>query len=435
MWKLLQQLNLELSEDYARKLFRIDLIQAADTKRRDQMLDEDEFVIFFERLTERRDLRQILRTYSSAHQETFTPTDLMHFLVQQQHFEEIDDNKARDIVQTFERAKRDEQQPLLLGPLGFRHLLRAQYGNIFKPGHETVFQDMDCPLNYYYVNSSHNTYLTGLQLAGMASIEGYINALTKGARLLELDIFDGDDGEPCITHKHTLVDAIRLRDALTTIEQYAFKYSPYPVILTIENHVGLVQQKVMFRIFNEVFGDKIYISPPNSATSELPSPNALKNKFLVRGKKLPHEVVNSQSSDDDSAKQVKLDPEFSRLISLPSAKITNNADNDMRTHPMDGSPSLSESKVESIFQSSYNLPAYTARRFVKSYPSGFRQNSSNMDPFPSWLLGVQSVALNMQTADKFLDLNTAMFRVNGNCGYVLKPDILRRGLGRLSLFH
>ncbi len=48
-----------------------------------------------------------------------------------------------------------------------------------------IIQDMTRPLNEYFCLSSHNTYLTGNQLQGDATVEGYINALRRGARLLE----------------------------------------------------------------------------------------------------------------------------------------------------------------------------------------------------------------------------------------------------------
>ncbi len=62
---------------------------------------------------------------------------------------------------------------------------------------------------------------------------------------------------------------------------------------------------------------------------------------------------------------------------------------------------------------------------LRIYPRGSRVNSSNYDPVPLWLAGCQLVALNYQAEDRPLMLNRAMFRQNGGCGYVLKPQVLR----------
>jgi hypothetical protein len=185
---------------------------------------------------------------------------LVKFLKEEQKFEEIDEEKANKLIQSYEIS--DEKNPLL-SINGFRRLLQSRWGFIMKMDHEKTFQSMDEPLCSYFINASHNTYLTGLQVRGNATVEGYISALRKGARLLEresllfkkcalVDLFDGDYGEPQITHKRTFISSITLRNALKCIVQYAFETSPYPLILTLENHVGFAQQPVMADIFVEV---------------------------------------------------------------------------------------------------------------------------------------------------------------------------------------
>jgi phosphatidylinositol phospholipase C delta len=123
-----------------------------------------------------------------------------------------------------------------------------------------------------------------------------------------------------------------------------------------------------------------------------------------------------------------VDPAFGRLIALPSVKLSANIYQDIQEHPMNGSASLSESKVHTYLQANVPIAAYTSSRLIKSYPRGIRQDSSNMNPIPSWLCGVQCVAMNLQTIGEEMDINNGLFAINGQCGYVLKPKVLRDGL-------
>ena len=74
---------------------------------------------------------------------------------------------------------------------------------------------------------------------------------------MELDCWDGDDGQPIIYHGHTLTTKISFRDVVQTIAEYAFVSSPLPVVLSIENHCSLSQQQKMATIFRELLAEKL----------------------------------------------------------------------------------------------------------------------------------------------------------------------------------
>lgn len=58
--------------------------------------------------------------------------------------------------------------------------------------------------------------------------------------------------------------------------------SRFPIILSIEDHCSIVQQRNMASHFKKVFGDMLLTKPVDINADELPSPTQLKKKILIK---------------------------------------------------------------------------------------------------------------------------------------------------------
>ncbi|XP_072289087.1 1-phosphatidylinositol 4,5-bisphosphate phosphodiesterase delta-4 [Eucyclogobius newberryi] len=445
---LLKMMNVDMNEHHAHRLFTM-----AD-KSQSGSLEDDEFVLFYKMLTQREDLLRVFQEFSTDGQK-FSLRDLEDFLREEQLETGDCHTQAQGLMGKYEPSEAAKQMKAMSFD-GFLMYLGSAEGNIFDPKCRGMYQDMGQPLNYYFISSSHNTYLMEDQLRGHSSVEGYIRALNRGCRCVEVDCWDGANGEPIVYHGHTFTSKILFKDVVSAVSNYAFKVSPYPVIMSIENHCSVEQQRVMAQHLTHILGDKLLKTTLDGKPPiRLPSPQELKGKILVKAKKiggleesfcgLVEDPLTAEVSDEEEGAEMDEDSihrdSLRRRVMKSKQRLSKDLSDCVVYCKSVHFRSFKHSRIHSKF---YEVASFTesksrkqlkeagaefvnhnAHQLTRIYPSGFRTDSSNYNPQEMWNVGCQIVALNFQTAGEGMDLNDGLFSQNGGCGYILKPSFMR----------
>ena len=234
--------------------------------------------------------------------------------------------------------------------------------------------------------------------------------------------------EPRVLHGYTLTKEISFRDVCISIRKSAFRVTDTPLMVSLEVHCSPAQQACMVKIMKEIWGD-VLVPEPEKDPEQLPSPQDLRNKILVKVKYAPPGSSPEQyeSGEDDRTpagvkpkKPSKIIQDLSRMgiyTKGVSFKSFTQPEATMPTHIF----SLAESKfLDNHEKRNEELWEHNKKYLMRAYPSGLRISSSNLNPAPFWGSGTQVVALNWQQTDEGMMLNEAMFAGTG--GYVLKPE-------------
>ncbi|XP_052180347.1 phosphoinositide phospholipase C 2-like isoform X2 [Diospyros lotus] len=319
-----------------------------------------------------------------------------------------------------------------------------------------VHHDMEAPLAHYFMYTGHNSYLTGNQVTSDCSTEPIIRALRRGVRVIELDLWPSTtkQDEVDVRHGGTLTTPVELMKCLEAIKENAFVASQYPVVITFEDHLNSDLQAKVASMVQKVFGSILYC--PGSGLKELPSPASLMKRILIStkppkeyletdGKPKRNPQKNSPAKEEPSGEENQKDneeaddgeehqdedlqhavPEYRHLIAIHAGKQKGGITKWFFDDPNKAKRiSLSEQELEGALEMyATDIVRFTQRNLLRVYPKGTRLNSSNYDPITGWMHGAQMVAFNMQGYGKYLWIMQGMFRANGGCGYVKKPEFM-----------
>ncbi|KAK8467130.1 hypothetical protein PHAVU_008G261100 [Phaseolus vulgaris] len=387
------------------------------------------------------EIKTIFEEYS--HNGVMSMDNMCNFLVEYQGEEEEGiTTRAQTIFDSLKHHHNIFQRRGFHVDAFFRYLLSDLNGPLTQVQH-----DMNAPLAHYFLYTGHNSYLTGNQVSSASSTSAIIKALKKGVRVIELDLWPNSRGDDVLVHHGgTLTSSVKLRPCLIAIKDNAFSASSYPVVITFEDHITPHLQDKVAKMLIDIFGEMLFCPENPHQMREFPSPEELKNKILISTKppespenkdqKTLEETPQRLEEDhdksrvnykDDSDDSDGLDdtPKYGNLISIRAGKPKGKLKKCLVDHNQVRRLSLSEQELEDFSKKhGTDIVRFTQRNLLRIYPKGTRVDSSNYDPMLGWMHGAQMVAFNMQGGRHYLRYMEGMFRANGGCGYVKKPDIL-----------
>nr|AEB70989.1 phosphoinositide-specific phospholipase C [Plasmodium berghei] len=195
-----------------------------------------------------------------------------------------------------------------LTQIGLVYFLLSKENSIMCPEYAKVYQNMNLPLCNYWINSSHNSYLSRKQIFSASSIEQYIYILIDGCRCVEFDCYYFNKNIVVYhgLYGYKLTSSILFCDTLIACKMFGFSTSPYPIILSLEIHCKDKHKNLIAKILIYILGNQLYIPKTKDEINNI-TPNNCRNKFLVKYKHFDNNYTSSFYSIFEGLKNVMYD--------------------------------------------------------------------------------------------------------------------------------
>lgn len=386
--------------------------------------------------------------YVEPERPCFTPASLQNFLICEQELLDISVTDCEALIRHYEPTEAGTSY-LQMGCDGFAMLLQHHFP-LMRRDCGRMYHDMERPLTHYHILAAHNTYLEKDQVRGPSSVDAYVRALRLGARVVEVDVWDSPDG-PVVYNGYTATGRLPFQDVVKAIAEHAFDRSTMPLLVFVEQHCNIGNQRLMVDILRACFGAALYITLDGHAIEPARcSPAALQGRVVLVGRRLPEgKTRDGEVSEDDEAlplenmrqrRKSKVDTEEERgsgpkkmvlirelsdlfaIDSRPFGGFGSHAD----VHPLYSLDDTTAARLSE--EKGPQFAAFCRANLVRVYPSGLKVNSENYDAFLPLSMGVQVPSLNVQTDGAPLRACLSKFRDNGGCGFVLKSRFLASDL-------
>ena len=273
-------------------------------------------------------------------------TNLVQTLNHQTTPEELEETENSDYSddEEEERAPAGKKRPSKVKTVDSERITKTRFISFMTSDSNDVMDpiqgrdascDLSQPLSAYWIHTAHDTYVKkqnpswhrsayypkgeSTTATDFVDEQEYMYALLRGVRCLELDVWDDAyEHEPvlCRYEPDNDTPVLALQTVLTVISTFMDQHpAALPIILRIENHCTRPVQFVMAKMLFEVLQGKIATPETNNRDSPglLPSPDALRGKVVIMGKrpvvvKEGALVLQDDYDDDNDSWQIDTTP-------------------------------------------------------------------------------------------------------------------------------